>query len=113
MTPTTMAVVGGGALLVVLIVVAGVWWSNNNNKGGGGGDAGKHGGGKWKDVDCNACPADVDPTWQPCGFANRCQAMCAPGDKAAKKAAFECHRRLDPKAGKRGPGGPGGAPPMP
>lgn len=89
-----MAMVGGGVLLVLLLVAV-VWMSQG---GGGGEKKGRHrGGGKRKHVDCAACPADVDPTWQPCGFANGCQARCAPGDKASKKAAFQCHRGLKPR----------------
>ena len=83
MEPQTWAMVGGGALLLVVVIVV---VAMATNKGGG---RGRHRG-KWRDVDCNACPADVDPAWQACGFPNMCKARCAP-DKAARKAAFKCH----------------------
>lgn len=90
-----MAMVGGGALLLVVVVVVAVMATK---KGGGGG---RHRGkGPWKKVDCSACPADVDPAWQACGFPNRCKAMCAPGDRAAKKAAFQCHHKGAPGRGR-------------
>lgn len=96
-----MAMLGGGALVVVVLIVAAVMMTRGGD-GGGHGGKGKGKGrrrGKWKNVDCNACPADVDPTWQPCGFANGCQARCAPGDRASKRAAFQCHRGLSGKGG--------------